>query len=462
MRAKKPTQPAEPIFKEIDDNPEKTGFTTSGQLNARNELPVLQFKHGDTSKQSDDLLYIHNKQPIHNKTTEKDKNTLTTPEKGTNNKDKMDAEDISDGEEIIFCMDFTLGFQNPTDSYYELSKTIQKRRAVFDPTDVDKIQKLIEEAPAIFHLKDTQLPLSTSVWECIFLEASAIRTKKNLKNRYRAFGLTLAGTNPEDILSSECFDGYRIVKSPLACALGGAYQYFGCLWRIGQDFVINWMEHQISPTPLWLEFPIKERNLAKPFTLDEMFTEDKSSFHCIEASMAVAMQIKNREDPEEWSVKIRKAMLAKGRILIDYGTVRDALMRIAKTHPSTFGSDHIINDSKLARNSMTALWMATYLTIGGIWWLPKQLKSTAEKVPKQATFAPDSKPAAKSALKSTPSSKPTPSASDAKSSASKCFFSKKPDYICLQGRENSQKEIPLLLQSQTSAHSKRLRSGSRS
>jgi hypothetical protein len=231
-----------------------------------------------------------------------------------------------------------------------------------------------------------------------------------------------------------------------------------------QDFIIDWMEHQISPTPLWLEFPIKERNLAKPFTLEEMFTEAKSLFHCIEASMAVAMQIKNREDPEVWSVKIRKAMLATGCILIDYGTIRDALMCIAKTHPSTFGSDYIIDDSKLARNSMTALWTATYVTIGGIWWLPKQLETTAEMGPKQATFASDSKPAAKSALKkSTPtSSKPTPSASGAKSSASKCFFSKKNDYICLQGRESSQEEIPLLLRSQTSAHSKCIRFRSRS
>jgi hypothetical protein len=349
VRESEKADPAEPIFKEIDDTPEKTGFTTSGQFDAMNdELPVLEFTHGETSKQSDDLLYINNKQPIHNNTTEKDKHTFTTPEKGTYNKDKMDAEDVSDGEEIIFCMDFTLGFQNPTDSYYALSDTVQKRRAVFDPTDANKIQKLIEEAPAIFHLKDTQLPLSTSVWECIFLEALVIRAKNNPNNLYRAFGLTLAGTNPEDILSSESFDGYWIVESPLTCALGGAYQYFGCLWHMGQDFIIDWMEHQISPTPLWLEFPIKERNLAKPFTLEEMFTETKSSFHCIEASMAVAMQIKNQEDPEEWSVKIRKAMLATGRILIDYGTIRDALMRIAKTHPSTFGSDYIIDDSKLA------------------------------------------------------------------------------------------------------------------
>jgi hypothetical protein len=124
-------------------------------MNDEAKLSFLEFTHGETSKRSDTLIYINNNQSIHNKPTEKDKNTFTTPEKRTNNKDQMDAEDVSDGEEIIFCMDSTLGFQNPTDYYYALSDTAQKRRAVFDPTDADKIQKLIEEAPAIFHLKDT-------------------------------------------------------------------------------------------------------------------------------------------------------------------------------------------------------------------------------------------------------------------------------------------------------------------
>jgi hypothetical protein len=137
-----------------------------------------------------------------------------------------------------------------------------------------------------------------------------------------------------------------------------------------KEYIIDWMEPKISPTPLWQTFPIKDRNLALPFSQSEMFSEAKSSFHCIEASMASAMRVKNREDEEEWSVKIRKQLYSAGQVHLEYSTIKAALMRIAKTPPSTFGSAHIIEESKLVRNSMTALWTAVYTTIGGVWLSP--------------------------------------------------------------------------------------------
>jgi hypothetical protein len=83
--------------------------------------------------------------------------------------------------------------------------------------------------------------------------------------------------------------------------------------------------------------------------------------------MASDMRMKDREDKEEWSVKIRKQLYSVGQVHLEHSTIKAALMRIAKTPPSTFGSANIIEESKLARNSMMALWTAIYTTIGGVW-----------------------------------------------------------------------------------------------
>jgi hypothetical protein len=263
-------------------------------------------------------------------------------------------------------------------------------------------------------MEDTELPLSVDAWNRIFQSTSNLISKKNPKQKYKDFGITLAGTHPQDVLPPEDFFDSKILESPIACALGGAYNYYGCIWVGDSDTVIDWKKEQILPTALWQLFPIKHRNLAKAFTADEIFNESPSSLHCIESSMAVKMKIKDRDDPEAWKAKIQKATHSTGQVHLGHGTIKDALMRIAKTHPSVFGQDQIVDESKLIRSSMTALWTATYRILGGLWCDTQQSASLQaaeasipprpdlvkivegrESRPKKTSFDKDTKPPAK-------------------------------------------------------------------
>jgi hypothetical protein len=449
------------IFAEMDEYPASTEATVRNRGDAMDDSPDLSDTRASSDPHSAVVVKASKTLSDHiapsSETSDHDGIKHNDDAKTTNkivnaahavNKDKMDSAASASVEESVFCMDFTLGFKNPTEYFDKLHEDTKKKRSVFDGTDLALIENFIEEAPALFGLENAQFPLSVDTWFNIFLAAYPIKSKKNPKRRFNTFGLTLAGTNPENVLSQESFDGYRILESPLACALGGAYNSYGCLWTSEGSVLIDWMEEKIEPTKLWQTFPIKERNLAKPFSASELFTESKSSFHCIEASMSVAMRMVNREDPEEWSVKIRKHLVTTGQVHLEFGTVKKALMRIAKTPPSVFGKDFITEDTKLTRSSMTALWTATYRTIGGIWMQPKQLASTSKatvkdtppivnnhnalftivegkKARRKATFDTNTKD-----LTSTPKfASQSKSTSSASKRSSTCFPNKKPVHI---------------------------------
>jgi hypothetical protein len=98
--------PAEPIFKEIGDTPEKTGFITPiGQFDEA-KLPFLEFTHGKTSKRSDTLVTTNNNQPIHNKTTEKDKNTFKPPKKEPTTSCRLESFVPSSAAELVHLTRF--------------------------------------------------------------------------------------------------------------------------------------------------------------------------------------------------------------------------------------------------------------------------------------------------------------------------------------------------------------------
>jgi hypothetical protein len=239
---------------------------------------------------------------------------------------------------------------------------------------MENVLEHIDSAPELFNMLNSSLPfLSVDAWTQIFESTSIITSKKNPKRKYKDFGISLAGTHPQNLLPLEDFHDSKILESPIACALGGAYHFYGCIWVKNDDFLINWTTETIKPTELWNKFPIKTRNLATAFSHEEMFNKDSSSLHCIEASMAAKMKVKQRDNPEEWMAKLEKALNSTGQVMLGHGTIKDALMRLAKMHPSTFGKDHIMDDSKLLRSSMTALWTAPYWLVGGAWLKPQQL-----------------------------------------------------------------------------------------
>jgi hypothetical protein len=224
-----------------------------------------------------------------------------------------------------------------------------------------------------------------------------------------------------------------------------------------KDVLIDWMAQKILPTDLWKDkLPIKTRNLALGFSDQELFDEDPKLFHCIEVSMAKVMQMKNRENPEEWAVKIRKNLNSSGQVHLPrkgQGTLKDSFMRIAKTHPSVF-KDNIVNQSKLTRSSMTALWAAIYTTLGGVWWNPQQLESDPptddgfsvvqhthqsllKSSLKKASFPPEAKkpnpsyaPKVTAKPKLTPAHRKAAKPAQASNKASGCFFEKETSHNC--------------------------------
>jgi hypothetical protein len=364
------------VLEEIDNNKGKTVSNSKmpeKQLDESDRLDaVIDSTTANISAHTDANTNKHNNSLNEktSKTTEKmnnnnknsnNKNANTQLAKLDNPSAKSEADETDPNEDAdpmdkdIFCLDFTHGFKKPTDNWKELPDAIKKRRVIFDQTDESNILELIQDAPALFKMENAKLPLSVDAWNRIFQSTSNLISKKNPKRKYKDFGITLAGTHPQDVLPpEECFDS-KFLESPIACALGGAYNYYGCIWVDDSDTVIDWKEEQILPTELWQLSPIKHRNLAKAFTDDEIFNESPSSLHCIEASMAVKMKIKDRDDPEEWKAKIHKVIHSTGQVHLGHGTIKDALMRIAKTHPLVFGQDQIVNKSKLICSSMMAL-----------------------------------------------------------------------------------------------------------
>ena len=396
----KKATPSEDFLDEIEDNPERSDLTPS---NLNDKFDDVYESDGANQQDSIDLTNTNDKvdhydtKNNNNTDNKKEKNTEKDIYNDNNNEEQKNHDDEEDEEEKeadadknaatdkdeeqqedmsveeqVFCMDFSHGFLNPTDAYDNLSTDIKKHRTVFMASDGETLKQFIDDAPEIFQLPaNTTLPLSVEKWHDIFVAAAPILAKKNPKRKYKQFGLTLAGTHPQDLLPPTAFDSDRILESPLACALGGAYQFFGCLWTMDKDFLIDWMVQKITPTDLWEEkMPIKTRNLALGFSAKEIFDEAPTSFHCIEASMAKIMKMKNRENPEEWAVKLRKHLNSSGQVHLPrngQGTIKDNLMRIAKTHPRVF-TGNIVDESKLTRSSMTALWTAVYTILGGVWW----------------------------------------------------------------------------------------------
>jgi hypothetical protein len=57
-------------------------------------------------------------------------------------------------EETIFCMDYSHGFANPSEAYDQLPEVMKKHHTVYVMADVEKLQKLIKDAPTTFHLPD--------------------------------------------------------------------------------------------------------------------------------------------------------------------------------------------------------------------------------------------------------------------------------------------------------------------
>jgi hypothetical protein len=436
----KKADPTASDLSEIEEAPNSANSKASNLATQVEEVPVEDFQtksayvqvHEDTTN-------------THDNNQESNTNKNTNDNKIKNNDDTHAAiaeEDQMSVEEIVFCLDFSHGFVNPSEAYDKLPSDLKKHRTVFASSDVEQIKKLIDEAPTTFQLPvDTLLPLSVERWQDIFADAANIVAKKNPKRKYKAFGLTLAGTHPQDILPPEAFDAGRIAESPIACALGGAYHFFGCLWTMDKDTLIDWMVQQIAPTDLWkTKLPIKARNLSIGFKATEIFDESPTSLHCIEASMAKVMQMKKRDDPEEWAVKIRKHLNSTGQVHLPrkgQGTLKDNFMRIAKTHPEVFTAN-IVDVSKLTRSSMTALWTAIYTTLGGVWMNPRlfepvdttdegfTLVKKKPKLPsslKKQSFSPDVKAAAPTYATATQKTIPV------RRQASGCFLKKKPAKI---------------------------------
>jgi hypothetical protein len=151
---------------------------------------------------------------MNNKTPQKEEKSQKPSEKEIHknniNHNQMLLDSSSDDDDTIYCMDFTNGVRDPTDQYDALSDSVNKARSVLDSSDLAKIEKLIAEAPQLFHLETDQLPLSTFAWTSIFIEAEKITSRKSAKYRYKSLGIALAGTNPETILPRSAFDGYRV------------------------------------------------------------------------------------------------------------------------------------------------------------------------------------------------------------------------------------------------------------
>jgi hypothetical protein len=378
----KTTSPLDAVLGEIEENP------TPAVLVASNLL--TKFDDQAQADEAIDLTKEDEDTDDEEKNKDNDKKKEKTTEKETTNDnynkqddreeeddDKEEQENDKDDmltEDPVFCMDFSHGFLKPTDAYTTLPRATKKSRTRFKVEDTDHLQKLIGAAPGIFNLPDDiTLPLSVEKWYDIFVSAEPVLSKKNPKKQCKSFGLTLAGTHPQDLLTQESFDNERIIESPLACALGGAYLLYGCLWNMDKEFLIDWMSPKIAPTHLWKnKLPIKNRNLALGFSKDEIFEDDPKSFHCIEASMAKVMQMKDRENPKEWEEKIVRHLNSTGQVHLarpGQGTIKDNLMRIAKTHPTVFKAN-IMDESKLTGSSMTALWTAVYIALGGSWLKP--------------------------------------------------------------------------------------------
>jgi hypothetical protein len=447
----KTTSPLDAVLGEIEENPKPTALVASNLMTkfddeAKDEgtIDLTKEKDEDTNNEAENKNNDNKKEKTTKKETTYDYyNEEDDSEEDDDNKEeqKEDEEDMST-EDPVFCMDFSHGFLKPTDAYKNLARETKQSRTTYTAKDSDHLQTLIIAAPDIFHLPDDiDLPISVEQWHKIFVAAAPILSKKNAKKPYKAFGLTLAGTHPQDLLTQESFDNDRIIESPLACALGGAYLFYGCIWNMDKDFLIDWMAPKIDPTDLWKnKLAIKTRNLALGFSATEIFDEDPKSFHCIEASMAKTMLMKDRGNPEEWSEKIKRHLNVDGQVHLPrpgQGTIKDNLMRIAKTHPTVF-KDNIMEDSKLTGSSMTALWTAVYTTLGGSWskatpvdgFTLVQKKKPGQKKPdlksslKKSSFAPDVKDA-KPTYASKASFKPT-KLTKASSQASGIFLKKQP------------------------------------
>jgi hypothetical protein len=299
----KKADPTASDLSEIEGAPNSANLKASNLATQVEEVPVEDLQSKSVSLQAqEDTTNTHdynqevnnNKNSNGNKTKKNDATHAAIAE-----------EDQMSVEEIVFCLDFSHGFVNPSEAYEQLPNDLKKHRTAFESSDIEKLKKFIDEAPTIFQLPvDTPLPLSVERWQDIFADAVTIVAKKNPKRKYKLFGHTLAGTHPQDLLPPEAFDAGRIAESPIACALGGAYHFFGCLWTMDRDILIDWMVQHIAPTDLWkTKLPIKARNLSLGFKATELFHESPTSFHCIEASMAKVMQMKNRDDPENGQSK---------------------------------------------------------------------------------------------------------------------------------------------------------------
>jgi hypothetical protein len=263
----KNADPSESVLSEIEDAPNSANLKASNLATRVEEVPAedLQSKLGSLQAHEDTTnTHDHNQEVNNNKHSKDNK---------TNKNDATHAaiteEDHMSVEEIVFCLDFSHGFVNPSEAYDQLPDNLKKHRTAFESSDGEKLKKFIDEAPTIFQLPvDTPLPLSVERWQDIFADAATIVAKKNPKRKYKLFGLTLAGTHPQDFLPPDAFDAGHIAESPLACALGGAYHFFGCLWTMDKDILIDWMVQQVAPTDLWkTKLPIwLEKNILGPGT----------------------------------------------------------------------------------------------------------------------------------------------------------------------------------------------------
>jgi hypothetical protein len=155
-------------------------------------------------------------------------------------------------------------------------------------------------------MKNNPRTMDKDKWIKIFIATKDISGARNRRRHIRIFGVSLARSDPKGLFNHSLFNGTILLETSIAAAWAAACTLCGPGWL---NATIE-LDTTIAPAELFLTYPKKEVQQAKPFKSEEMYADDSNSLHNLEITMKKLCKVKSRSksiiEPEVWTDTMRK------------------------------------------------------------------------------------------------------------------------------------------------------------